>query len=362
MQVLASGKNGSNKYALRVDDPNKVFTRIDARQLAQNSQNGYEETQGFSLSGNEGSLEAIVPNLSIIDVSNINTYSKSLSKMIQTYVANASRLDVDGASTPNAIILQRPNISQNELDPNSTNNSKTASLPFKFKDDLRFTFRATSSNSGAMTVQIPELADLVGAVDIVDEQENDLAGGEIFINKYYTIVAKTISTVKKFILIGTSSSSGGLVGGLVPYASNIVPVGHLECDGSAISRVTYSSLFSVIGTLWGVGDGLTTFNIPDLRGEFIRGWDNGKGTDSGRTFASNQNYAIENIIGTFGYYNSLAGTSYSGAFYQAGNVNTADSNNGGTQAYLTGFDASTVVNTSTETRPRNIALMYCIKY
>ncbi len=60
----------------------------------------------------------------------------------------------------------------------------------------------------------------------------------------------------------------------------------LPCDGSAISRTTYADLFDVIGTVFGVGDGSTTFNVPDLRGEFIRGWDNGAGVDSGRTFGS----------------------------------------------------------------------------
>mgnify|MGYP003300961289 CR=1 FL=1 len=67
-----------------------------------------------------------------------------------------------------------------------------------------------------------------------------------------------------------------------------VPSGYLECNGAAVSRTTYSVLFAVIGTAYGTGNGSTTFNLPDLRGEFIRGFDNGRGVDSGRSIASSQ--------------------------------------------------------------------------
>ena len=62
----------------------------------------------------------------------------------------------------------------------------------------------------------------------------------------------------------------------------------VEADGRAISRTTYSTLFSLFGTTFGVGDNSTTFNIPDLRGVVIRGWDNGRGLDSGHAFGAYQ--------------------------------------------------------------------------
>lgn len=65
-------------------------------------------------------------------------------------------------------------------------------------------------------------------------------------------------------------------------ASSSIPTGYLECNGSEVNRTTYAGLFSVIGTTYGVGNGSTTFNLPDLRGEFIRGWDNTRGIDTGR--------------------------------------------------------------------------------
>lgn len=62
------------------------------------------------------------------------------------------------------------------------------------------------------------------------------------------------------------SSGGGLPpGSITEFASDTIPTGWLLCDGQAVSRTTYSALFSVIGTTWGVGDGSTTFNVPDFR-------------------------------------------------------------------------------------------------
>lgn len=64
------------------------------------------------------------------------------------------------------------------------------------------------------------------------------------------------------------------------FAGATSPAGYLLCDGGAISRNIYSDLYAAIGTAYGVGDGSTTFNLPDLRGEFIRGLDNGRGIDN----------------------------------------------------------------------------------
>jgi hypothetical protein len=72
------------------------------------------------------------------------------------------------------------------------------------------------------------------------------------------------------------------------FAMNAVPTGWLLCDGAAVSRTTWPNLFSAIGTTYGAGNGTTTFNVPDLRGQFIRGFDNGRGVDPGRALGSNQ--------------------------------------------------------------------------
>lgn len=72
------------------------------------------------------------------------------------------------------------------------------------------------------------------------------------------------------------------IGGLMPFAGSSAPSGWLFCDGSAVSRTTYSDLFTVIGTTYGSGDGSTTFNVPDLRGRIPMGAGTGTGGgDSG---------------------------------------------------------------------------------
>ena len=65
-------------------------------------------------------------------------------------------------------------------------------------------------------------------------------------------------------------ASSNFTGMIAPFAMSTAPSGWLTCDGSAVSRSTHSNLFSAIGTTWGTGDGSTTFNVPDLRGAFLR--------------------------------------------------------------------------------------------
>lgn len=62
-------------------------------------------------------------------------------------------------------------------------------------------------------------------------------------------------------------------GAIIAYANSTAPTGWLLCDGSAVSRTTYATLFAAISTTWGVGDNATTFNVPDFRAQFLRGYD-----------------------------------------------------------------------------------------
>lgn len=79
------------------------------------------------------------------------------------------------------------------------------------------------------------------------------------------------------------------VGSLVPFAGTAAPSGSawLLCDGAAVSRTDYAALFAVVGTAYGVGDGTTTFNVPDLRGRVPVGIDDMGGTDAGRLSVAN---------------------------------------------------------------------------
>lgn len=149
------------------------------------------------------------------------------------------------------------------------------------------------------------------------------------------------------------------------WSTNTAPAGFLECDGAAVSRTTYAALFAVIGTVWGAGDGSTTFNVPELRSEFIRGWDHGRGVDTGRAFASAQTEMIgphTHPITDPGHAHPERGSGSPGATttakFEAALSAAAD------QATTTASAATGITvnnNTGTENRPRNKALMFIIK-
>lgn len=144
----------------------------------------------------------------------------------------------------------------------------------------------------------------------------------------------------------------GEAGEISCFARDTPPDGWLRANGAEVSRTVYSELFQAIGVTYGSGDGSTTFNLPDLRGEFIRGWDDGRGIDSGRQFGSFQNDEIRehthvlfgNNRGTFSGQLSAPGLFVDDAENPAEDPETIQSTGG------------------VETRPRNIALLYCIRY
>lgn len=140
------------------------------------------------------------------------------------------------------------------------------------------------------------------------------------------------------------------------FGANTAPTGFLKCNGAAISRTTYANLFAVIGTTFGVGDGSTTFNIPDLRGEFIRGWDDSRGVDASRAFGSAQVSMV--VDHTHRSYKTLDGAPLSngGTPYDIFAESGAIDSSAYTGLVTPGFGAGS------ETRPRNIALLACIKY
>ncbi|KMK51078.1 hypothetical protein RO21_08225 [[Actinobacillus] muris] len=161
--------------------------------------------------------------------------------------------------------------------------------------------------------------------------------------------------------------------GLVAYfARASAPEGWLKANGAAVSRTTYAALFAAIGTTFGEGDGRTTFNLPDLRGEFIRGFRDGRNVDNGRAFGSFQGDAIRNITGNFSVRpagddsqspvliggNSVFRQQPSTEKWLPVNLKRAGEQN----LSLMTFDASRAVPTANENRPRNIALLACIKY
>ena len=131
-------------------------------------------------------------------------------------------------------------------------------------------------------------------------------------------------------------------GAVFAFAMTAAPAGYLACDGSNVSRTQYAALFAAIGTSFGNGDGATTFTLPDLRGEFVRGWSNTRGVDAGRPFGSAQADELR------AHSHAIKSGTGGGAQLESGQGGTSTTN----QTETTG---------GVETRPRNVALLYAIK-
>lgn len=163
------------------------------------------------------------------------------------------------------------------------------------------------------------------------------------------------------------ADAAGQPGDVKYSARNTAPTGWLKANGAAVNRTAYAALFAAIGTTYGAGDGFNTFNLPDLRGEFLRGHDDGRGVDTGREFGSSQGHAIQShnhflpttTASTGGVYgikdDAFAGNSF---------VNTQP---------VSGYDITTypyagdprvgaIGNFASETRPRNVAMLALIKF
>lgn len=147
------------------------------------------------------------------------------------------------------------------------------------------------------------------------------------------------------------------LGTILPFGGTSAPAGWMLCQGQALSRTTYAKLFAIIGTAFGTGDGSTTFNIPDLRGEFLRGagTNSHSGQGSGGAVGAHQN-ATE-IGNTYGI-----GAGTLGWTVSDNTIQNADKMISGTVQGLTGdSQRATIGNAKFLTRPTNTSVNYIIK-
>jgi len=155
-------------------------------------------------------------------------------------------------------------------------------------------------------------------------------------------------------------------GTVVPFAGGVTPPGWLLCDGAALDRTAYAALFGAIGTAWGAPDA-ATFNLPDLRGRFLRGVDHGatQDPDAATRGPSKANGNAGDAVG------SVQGDDFKGHSH----TNPPEGGfiiNGTTTVQVAGYTGGTsgIFNMSYatgssggwETRPRNAAVNYIIKY
>jgi microcystin-dependent protein len=158
------------------------------------------------------------------------------------------------------------------------------------------------------------------------------------------------------------------IGQVIQAQVSVSPSGYLYCDGTAVSRTTYSALFAAIGTAHGIGDGSTTFNLPDLRGKFLRGVSDSTSNDpdkasrtavnggnSGNTVGSVQSHAMTDHAHQSNGNHNVVGTG--GGLIGSANFASVGSGNS-----LVGPASTVTSNTSSETRPINVYTNFYIKY
>ena len=183
---------------------------------------------------------------------------------------------------------------------------------------------------------------------------------------------KALARTNLGVMSRAESSQHAPPGMLGYFATLTAPSGWLKANGAAVSRAAYANLFAAIGTVYGAGDGFTTFTLPDLRGEFLRGLDDGRGVDPGRALGSQQP-------------SQNAAHSHTGEAESAGGHSHGYYDTDTQYTTITGLlpgdgytDRTTPLETSwaghhghkvtisssggNEARPRNVAMLACIKY
>lgn len=145
----------------------------------------------------------------------------------------------------------------------------------------------------------------------------------------------------------TYNPNNDMVGMIATFSMNSAPTGWLVANGSEVSRITYARLFSRIGTLYGAGDGVNTFNLPDPRGEFPRYFGGDSGVDSGRLFGSKQS-------------DQLKAHTHEVSIRRNGDTTSSSVND--VLKSGSGYSFQSGSTGGNENRPRNIAFLACIKY
>jgi len=188
----------------------------------------------------------------------------------------------------------------------------------------------------------------------LSETIDDSAASLVFVDK--NVVIGVFSNGAEWYTIGKKETAGSIR--MWPTAT--APNGWLECDGSAVSRATYAALFAVLGTTYGPGNGSTTFNLPDMRGRFPRGWAHGSTADPDRASRSDRGDGTTgDNVGTKQSYQVQSHTHP--LIHDPTNIQNTPSGVTGFYAFGLPDTGATGATGGNETRPVNTNLMFIIK-
>jgi microcystin-dependent protein len=185
-----------------------------------------------------------------------------------------------------------------------------------------------------------------GTIEVVSGKLR-VAAGKITSNELANNSVNTSEIANNAVTQAKTNNMLVPAGAVMAFAMNSAPTGWLAANGNAISRTTYATLFAAIGTTYGAGNGSTTFNLPDLRGYFVRG----SGTNSDGTSS-----------GAFGAKQADEFKSHTHQQKRDDNFGAQGTSGGNPDSAYGGLEyGATSATGGSETRPRNIAMLYCIK-
>ncbi|EAO1525664.1 phage tail protein [Salmonella enterica] len=244
----------------------------------------------------------------------------------------------------------------------SVNNTQIATTAF-----VKSAIAAMVGSAPAALDTLNELAAALGNdPNFATTMLNALAGKQPLDNTLTNLSGKDVAGLLTYLGLGEGSALP--VGVPVPWPSATPPTGWLKCNGAAFSAEEYPELAKAY----------PTNKLPDLRGEFIRGWDDGRGMDTGRAILSAQGDAIRNIYGEFKTVNtenysiwesvgSFKGAvvplnpSTNNSYFSLIRSMVTERTDGAVYPKVIGLDASRIVPTANENRPRNIAFNYIVR-
>ena len=232
----------------------------------------------------------------------------------------------------------------------TVNNTQIATTEF-----VKSAIAALVASSPAALDTLNELAAALGNdPNFATTVTNALAGKQPLDSTLTDLSGKTVNGILQYLGLGEGSALP--VGVPVPWPSATPPTGWLKCNGAAFSAEEYPELAKAY----------PTNKLPDLRGEFIRGWDDGRNVDAGRALLSQQGDAMQKISGTVADNTMGASASGSGAMTITGASGTTYyASAAASSSYIyyktIGIDSSLVARTANENRPRNIAFNYIVR-
>jgi hypothetical protein len=227
---------------------------------------------------------------------------------------------------------------------------------------------ATTDNYGIASVVIGKGKRTAGKVSTFDSVDFSSANLWIKVEIKSGSNFIALSQAEPFQSVPYAKAAGNAVlfpaGFIMPFAgdSTKIPQGWLLCDGREISRSNYANLYSVIGDNWGRGNNITTFNLPDLRGQFLRGVSYNSGVDPDNS-SRNAKYNGGNIGNRVGSYQGQEIQNHNHSFAIGNFYGNID---GGSSRCAVGCDWNQGRNTNSsggnETRPKNAYVNFLIKF